>query len=146
VWSGNAAYSADRTRSMPPEVFAPLLEVPGVSWFAPQRDVTDEAARVLEHAGVTRVGDQLGDFAEIAAFVANLDLVVTVDTSFAHVAGALGRPLWLMLSHSPHWPWMLGRDETAWYPTARIFRQHSPGEWGPAVESAAAALRQFARG
>lgn len=142
VWSGNAAYSADRVRSMPPEAVQPLFAVPGITWYALQKDVSEAAAVVLSrHQNVVRFGAELGDFAEIAAFVANLDLVVTVDTSFAHVAGALGRPLWLMLSHSPHWPWMLEREDSAWYPSARLFRQAAPGAWGPAVQRAAAALR-----
>ena len=80
-----------------------------------------------------------------AAAILDLDLVITVDTSIAHLAGALGRPFWLLLSYSPDWRWMLGRDDSPWYPTARLFRQPAPGDWTPVVEVVADQLRAFMR-
>ncbi len=82
----------------------------------------------------------LTDFDETAAMIANLDLVVTVDTSMGHLAGALGKPVWILLSKASDWRWLIDREDTPWYPTARLFRQPQPGAWAPVIEAVAAAL------
>jgi ADP-heptose:LPS heptosyltransferase len=78
-------------------------------------------------------GDALTNFNETAALVHQLDLVVTVDTSVAHLAGAMGKPVWLLLQHNPDWRWLLDRDDSPWYPTVRLFRQPGPGEWDAVI-------------
>jgi ADP-heptose:LPS heptosyltransferase len=87
----------------------------------------------------------LTDFAETAAVLANLDLLITVDTSVAHLAGATGRPVWTMLAFNPDWRWMLGREDTPWYPTMRLFRQGSRGDWAGVARRVAEELRRFVR-
>jgi ADP-heptose:LPS heptosyltransferase len=82
----------------------------------------------------------LTDFDETAALIANLDLVITVDTSMGHLAGAIGKPVWILLSKASDWRWLIDREDTPWYPTARLFRQSQPGAWAPIVADVAAAL------
>jgi ADP-heptose:LPS heptosyltransferase len=94
--------------------------------------------------GVLNLGDELVDFAETAAAISELDLVVTVDTAVAHLAGSLGKPVWLLLMYAPDWRWMLAREDTPWYPTMRLFRQTRPGEWGDVVERVVEELRRTA--
>jgi ADP-heptose:LPS heptosyltransferase len=91
--------------------------------------------------GLDDLSPHLTDFAETAALVANLDLVITVDTAVAHLAGALGVPTWTMLPHAPDWRWLAGRDDTPWYSTMRLFRQTQPGDWIGLAGSVAAALQ-----
>jgi ADP-heptose:LPS heptosyltransferase len=87
--------------------------------------------------------DELRDFADTAGLIANLDLVVSVDTSVAHLAGALGKPFWLLSRFNSCWRWLLDREDSPWYPTARIFRQSSYGDWTPAIERIAVELRRL---
>ena len=87
--------------------------------------------------------EHLRDFADTAALMDNLDLVISVCTSTAHLAGALGKPVWLLNRFDTDWRWFLDRDDSPWYPTMRLFRQPRPGDWGPVVQSAADALRAF---
>ena len=150
VWAGARGYGNDRKRSIPPREVAPLLAVPGVRWYALQNDVDDEARAAFSEVGsmagrIEYVGERLPDFAEIAAFMENLDLVVTVDTSFGNLAGALGRPLWMLLARSPDWRWGLGCDTGPWYPSARLFRQDDDATWPPVIARIAAALAEKAR-
>ena len=141
VWAGARSYGNDRKRSIPSREVAPLLAVPGVRWYALQNGVDDEARTAFAAAGsIEYVGERLPDFAEIAAFMASLDLVVTVDTSFGNLAGALGRPLWMLLARSPDWRWGLGTDTGPWYPSARLFRQGDDAGWPPVIARVAAAL------
>jgi tetratricopeptide (TPR) repeat protein len=136
VWSGRPDHGNDRSRSIPLERLAPLLAAPGIEWVSLQREVrvSDEAA--LREAGILHLGDELADFEDTAALMTLLDLVVTVDTAAAHLAGALARPLWILLSFSPDWRWLLGRQDSPWYPTARLFRQPQPGDWDPVLRRA----------
>ena len=90
-------------------------------------------------------GDELADFRDTAALVALMDVVITVDTAVAHVAGAMGKPVWLLLPYSPDWRWLLGRDDSPWYPSARLFRQPAIGQWEPVLERVARELRGLAR-
>ncbi len=86
---------------------------------------------------------ELNDFADTAALLTNLDLVIACDTAVAHLAGAMGKPIWLMLPHVADWRWMVDRDDSPWYPTMRIFRQETPGDWAGLGEQIAAQLRKF---
>jgi hypothetical protein len=93
-------------------------------------------------AGLTDLSPRLADYAETAALMACLDLLITVDTSVAHVAGALGKPAWVMLPYAPDWRWILGRDDTPWYASLRLLRQVAPGEWDAVAASVAASLQR----
>ena len=89
---------------------------------------------------VVDLGPRLGDFSDTAALVAALNLIVSVDTAVAHLAGAMGKPVWILVPNPSDWRWMLGRDESPWYPTARLFRQKTPGQWASAIEELHEAL------
>jgi len=130
VWGGDPAHRNDRQRSLDTGALRALLATPGVAFVSLQKG---ERARVLDRLGpefgvIDRAAD-LGDFADTAAAMAQLDLVVTVDTSVAHLAGALGRPVCVMLPFAPDWRWLLDRRDSPWYPTATLFRQEAPGDW-----------------
>ncbi len=135
TWRGNPLHPRDRARSMTPAVFAGLLDVPGLAIVNLQKDARPEEIAALGPPGaVLDAGSDLGDFADTAALVANLDLVVAVDTSVCHLAGALGMPTWILLDSAPDWRWMLDRDDTPWYPTVRLFRQAKRGNWQGVVD------------
>jgi hypothetical protein len=89
--------------------------------------------------------EEINDFSDTAAFIQNLDLVISVDTSVAHLAGALGKPVWTLLPFVPDWRWMLNREDSPWYPTMRLFRQPAPGDWGSVIERLKDALDEFVR-
>src|SRR6202030_4014001 len=92
-----------------------------------------DAAVLREREDILHFGDALKDFSDTAALISNLDLVISVDTSVAHLAGALGKPVWVLLTHVPDWRWLLDRDDSPWYPTARLFRQSGTGEWDAVI-------------
>lgn len=146
AWSGNPQYANDTARSIAFAALRPLLGVAGATFVCFQRDVrvTDEAA--FAAAGVADFRGDLGDFAETAALISALDLVIAVDTSLAHLAGALGKPVWILLSAVADWRWFDGRADSPWYPTARLFRQKAVGNWGPVLDDVAAALRERVSG
>lgn len=135
VWSGNSEFSDNARRSCPPERLRPLTTLPGTAWYALQKGAAAEAEgrRVLGD-GVVDLAPTLNDFADTARAVMGLDLVVTVDTAVAHLAGALGKPAWLLLHHAPDWRWQDAGRTTDWYPTLRLFRQPSPGDWTSVVD------------
>jgi len=130
VWAGNPDNPDARHRSLPLETLRPLFDLDGIEWISLQ---VGPARRQILETGLL-VHDLAPDLSAAAAAMAELDLVITVDTALAHLAGALGRPFWLLLSHAPDWRWLLDRDESPWYPTARLFRQPAPGDWAPIVE------------
>jgi tetratricopeptide (TPR) repeat protein len=141
AWAGNSKHGNDRWRSVPPALLAPLLAVPGVRFFSLQH-----GARAAEiPPGVDDLSPLLLDFAETAALMSGLDLVITVDTAVAHLAGALGRPVWVLVPASSDWRWLAGRADSPWYPSMRLFRQQRFGEWAPVVAAAAGALAQAAQ-
>jgi tetratricopeptide (TPR) repeat protein len=143
AWSGNASHLNDRNRSMPFARLAPLLSSPA-RFISIQRELRaeDEAALAAEQR-VTHVGGELDDFDDTAAVVALCDLVIAVDTAVVHLAGAMGRAVWVMLPFAPDWRWTLDGDSTPWYPTARLFRQTSLGDWDGVIGNVSAALGQF---
>lgn len=135
VWRGNPGNSINHKKSIPLEALAPLLVTPGVSWSIIQADATPEDIATLSgHGAVHARGPALTDWAETAALVSALDLVISVDTGVAHLAGALGRRVWVPLSFIPDWRWLLDQPDSPWYPTARLYRQTAFGDW-PAVIS-----------
>ncbi len=134
-WSGNPGQTDDRNRSIPLERLTSLLEIPGVRWFSLQ---IGEAARQLEpfRGRVIDLAPETDDMADTAAQIERLDLVLTVDTSVAHLAGAMGKPVWILLPFVPDWRWGLHRADSPWYPSARLFRQPRAGDWAAAVAAA----------
>ncbi|MBB3266964.1 Flp pilus assembly protein TadD [Azospirillum sp. OGB3] len=140
VWSGNprrhdpTSHAMDRRRSVPFALMEPLLSVPGIEAVSLQVGEAAEQARAAVAAG--RLSDPMAgvtDFADTAAIAAHLDLVITVDTSVAHLAAAMGRPVWMLSRCDACWRWFRGRDDSPWYPTMRLYRQDSPGDWAPVM-------------
>jgi ADP-heptose:LPS heptosyltransferase len=133
VWFGNPKHPHDHRRSIPLDALQPVLELP-LDFHSLQQEVRaqDEAA-LAKHPQVRLHGPSLTDFAQTAALIANLDLVVTVDTSVAHLAGALGKPVWILVHAVPDYRWLLGRDDSPWYPSARLFRQVRRDAWTEAI-------------
>ncbi len=130
AWSGSASHANDRNRSITLERFAPLLVGGQGSVVSIQRELRDGDADALARLpNVMHVGDALGDFDDTAAVVALADLVISVDTSVVHLAGAMGRPVWALLPFQPDWRWLLDRADSPWYSTVRLFRQPKPGDW-----------------
>jgi tetratricopeptide (TPR) repeat protein len=141
AWSGSSAHPNDRNRSLSFAQLRPLISAPGASFVSVQRDLRPEDAQALSREpGILHLGPELNDFADTAAVLALCDLVVCVDTSIAHVAGALGRPAFLLLPFQPDWRWMLDRDTSPWYPSVRLFRQAAPRDWDGAIAHARDAL------
>ena len=146
-WQGNPDKPRDKLRSIPLTDFAPLIETPGTEWYGLQVGPGEEQVPGFRHIGkFTHLGGRLGassdHFVDAAAAMTELDLVITVDTAIAHLAGALARPVWILLPHNPDWRWLLERDDSPWYPTARLFRQADAGDWSVPLAAIAAALRQ----
>ncbi|MHB1310471.1 MAG: tetratricopeptide repeat protein [Gemmatimonadaceae bacterium] len=145
VWGGNPSQHRDRMRSVGLEPLAPILATPGVTFFSLQKGAAVEQLGRASHANVVNLDPLLGDFADTAAAVDALELVITVDTSVAHLAGALGKPVWVLLPRVACWRYLLDRDDSVWYPTMRIFRQAEPNAWAAPVDAVAAALAAAAR-
>jgi ADP-heptose:LPS heptosyltransferase len=115
------------------EVLEPLTRL-DVEIISLQKEIPDHDRRVLESMPrITSLGENLSDFADTAALIENLDMVIAVDSAVAHLAGALGKPVWIMLRHSGEWRWLLERSDSPWYPTVRLFRQNKPGDWAGVV-------------
>jgi tetratricopeptide (TPR) repeat protein len=140
VWAGSELHINDHNRSIALERFASVLSIPGVEFVNLQKEARAEQAAVLRAGNVLQIGDELRDFADTAAVVSLLDLIISVDTSVAHLAGALGRPVWVLLPFSPDFRWLLERDDSPWYPTARLFRQPRVGDWDSVLERVRRAL------
>jgi len=143
AWAGNPSHLNDRNRSVPFAKLAPLLSIPA-RFVSIQRDVRGEDAIALAgDSCVTNVGAELDSFADTAALIAQCDLVIAVDTAVAHLAGAMGRPLWMLLPFAPDWRWTLDGETSPWYPTARLFRQTSLGDWDGVIARVGDALKRF---
>jgi hypothetical protein len=144
VWTGNASHDNDRNRSIAFAKLAPLFSKITASFVSLQRDVrSEDAAPLAAENRVTHVGRELEDFSDTAAALALCDLIITVDTAVAHLAGAMGRPVWVLVPFAPDWRWMLQGETTPWYPTARLFRQTSLGEWDSVIARVVAEFGRF---
>ena len=135
AWAGAAHHGNDRRRSIPLAALASLFALPGIRWHSLQKG---RAAAQLEEVATARQVvplDPQSDFMDTAALVDALDAVVTVDTSIAHLAGALGKPVFVLLPFAPDWRWGIAGERTPWYPSVRLFRQPGIGDWGSAVAS-----------
>lgn len=146
VWAGNARHRGDRQRSLPAASVLPRLVMPGVQLYSLQKEPRLEDGEVLAALGreIIDLAPALGDFADTAAAVAALDLVIAVDTSVAHLAGALGRTVWMLTPYALDWRWLRDREDSPWYPTMRLFRQRSPREWDDPLMRLSAALAVLA--
>ncbi|OAN44022.1 hypothetical protein A6A04_09070 [Paramagnetospirillum marisnigri] len=138
VWAGSPTHKDDRNRSLPLAVLAPLLALDGVDWLSFQ--VGEAAAQAEDAPALRRLPHGLGDFADTAAALVHMDLVVAVDTAVLHLAGSLGLPAWGMLPFAPDWRWLQGRDDSPWYPSMRLFRQGPSRDWKEVVARLAETL------
>jgi ADP-heptose:LPS heptosyltransferase len=119
----------------------PLTEAGDAAFVSLQKPIPDvDRETMTAFTGMTDLSDDLTDFGETAALIENLDLVITVDTAMGHLAGAMAKPVWIMLPKASDWRWMLDREDSPWYPTARLFRQAKPGEWDPVLSRVSDAL------
>lgn len=139
VWSGNQSHANDANRSVSFAKLAPLLQA-DAGWISLQKEIREADRPAFEAAGIADFSDRIKDFADTAALISTLDLVITVDTSVAHLAGALGKPVWVMVTFSPDFRWLLNREDSPWYPSMRLFRQESPGDWDGVIARVKAAL------
>lgn len=144
VWAGNPDHLNDHIRSIPLAALTPLLQVPDCLFVSLQKGGAAEQLKGPQAppaaASLLPVGDELQDFSDTASLMMNLDLLITVDTSVLHLAGALGRPAWAMLQFDPDWRWLLNRDDTPWYSSVRLFRQEQFGDWNSVIARVADAL------
>jgi Flp pilus assembly protein TadD len=144
AWAGNPrpgemrSHFTDRRRSVAPALLTPLADAGGVTWVNLQRDAATQPFPMMDPMGAVT------DFADTAALVAQLDLVITVDTSVAHLAGAMGKPVWMLSRHDGCWRWLQDRDDSPWYPTMRIFRQTAPDGWPAVIARVSAELARAA--
>ncbi|MBY0114367.1 MAG: tetratricopeptide repeat protein [Phycisphaerales bacterium] len=147
AWAGSPGHSHDASRSMALSALMPLAAVSGVEWFSVQKGPGAEQLAGAATAGwrIMDLGASLNDMSETAAVLAQMDLVITVDTSVAHLAGAIGARTWTLLAHPPEWRWMLERRDTPWYPTMTLFRQREVDQWGPVVARVRHRLERLVR-
>ena len=141
AWAGHARHPNDRNRSIELRLLEPLLALDGISFISIQRDLRGDDREVLaRHGNITDIAEQLTDMADTAAVASLTDLTVSVDTSVVHIAGAIGREVWVLLPFSPDWRWTLTGKRSPWYPQMRLFRQSSPGDWRGVIEAVREAL------
>jgi tetratricopeptide (TPR) repeat protein len=142
VWAGNLKQVSEPRRGIGIEPCLPLFEIPNTSWFSLQ--VGPQACEISKApaGAITDLSGGLDDFADTAAAIANLDLVITSDTAVAHLAGAMNHPVWVMLRYCPDWRWLLGRPDTPWYPSMRLFRQSQRDDWNAVAAEVCAALNE----
>jgi len=141
VWAGRATHNNDANRSMRLAELRPLADMGGVALVSLQKGPGQaEIAAYFGRAPLLNVGAAVADFVDTMAIIDTLELVVTVDTAVAHLAGAMGKTVWIMLPYAPDWRWLLGRNDSPWYPTVRLFRQPRPGDWHSVARSVVDAL------
>ncbi len=145
VWAGNPAHANDRNRSIDAKLLEPLLALDGISFVGLQKDLrAGDTAWLAGHPQMRALGAELADMADVAAVLALTDLLISVDTAPVHVAGAIGRPVWVMLPFSPDWRWTQSGERSPWYPQARLFRQRAPGDWPAVIAEVRDVLLRFA--
>jgi hypothetical protein len=142
AWSGNEAHKNDNNRSI---LLADLRELPtDCQYISLQKEVRDSDRETLcSRPDILHFGNQLHDFSDTAALCELMDIVISVDTSVAHLAGALGKPVWILLPFNPDWRWLLDRADSPWYPSASLFRQEKIGQWESVIKRVALELRKI---
>jgi hypothetical protein len=146
VWAGRPEHGRDRQRSIPLAELETVLRVPGVRFVGLQKGpAASQVGSVPEHVAWENAGPECEDLDDAMAVIARLDLLVTVDTGLAHLAAAMGKPVWMLVANPPDFRWLIDGDDSPWYPTIRLFRQAAPGDWAPAVRAVADALAQWTR-
>lgn len=144
AWAGSPTHKDDALRSIPLAAFAPLARVKGVSFYSLQKGEAANQAKTPPPGLILHdYSEELKDFSHTAALVANLDLIISVDTAVIHLAGAMARPVWTLLHYVPDWRWMLYREDTPWYPTMRLFRQQVRGDWAEVIQRVATELERY---
>jgi hypothetical protein len=144
VWSGNPHHVHDRKRSIPLDAFVPLLDVEA-TFVSLQKDVrAGDEITLRRQRDILNFGSSLEDFADTARLISSLDLVISVDTSVVHLAGALAKPVWVLVPYLPDWRWLLNRDDNPWYPTMRLFRQTAARDWHEVIARVREAFRSAA--
>ena len=143
AWAGNSNFINDRERSIPLEHILPLSAVAGVKCISIQRDLRAGDQEILNaNPQILQLGKEITDFQDTAAIMMSLNLIISVDTAVVHLAGALARPVWVLLPFNPDWRWLLGRTDSPWYPTARLFRQTEDGDWATVIASVCEELKK----
>ena len=144
VWAGSPTYKHDRQRSCALQDFASVLQTPGIEFYSVQKgDRSQELTQLPPDVRIEDLAPLLHDFGETALLLDQLDLIITVDTAVAHLAGALGKAVWVLLSHLPDWRWAPERETTPWYPTMRLFRQAQAGDWSSVMQRVAERLAEW---
>jgi hypothetical protein len=145
VWSGNPEHTNDHNRSIGLAALVQHLPA-GFEYVSLQKDVRDSDKPVLEsNPHILHLGNDLGDFTDTAALCELMDVVISVDTSVAHVSGALGKPTWVLLPFNPDWRWLLDRDDSPWYRSVRLYRQPRVGDWGRVLDKVKADMALLRR-
>jgi tetratricopeptide (TPR) repeat protein len=145
-WAGNPKFRTDFNRSIGLRLLLPLLAQTGVQFFGLQKDLREGDREILrQKPQIAHLGEEIESFDDTAAIISLMDLVISSDTSIVHLAGALGKPIWILLQLVPDWRWLLDREDSPWYPTARLFRQNETREWNDVIARVHAALHDFVR-
>ena len=139
-WNGNPANPVERFRKIPPEDLTPLSDLAGINWYNLQKEEGANVSNDLSKK-FNLIDTGPSPLQETAALIMELDLVITTDTAVAHLAGALGKPVWILLHHAPDWRWLTSGETNLWYPTARLFRQSTPGDWQEVIENVTRELK-----
>ena len=144
VWAGRPLHADDRNRSCALKQFLPLSGIHGIQLIGLQKGQAEKQVNDLgTETGIVNLGEEFEDFTDTAGVIQNLDLVIAVDTAVAHLAGAMGKAVWVLLPFIPDWRWMMYRDDSPWYPTMRLFRQKTRGDWGSVFERVTKELRKL---
>jgi tetratricopeptide (TPR) repeat protein len=144
VWAGSPTHKRDRARSIALAKLKPLFDVPGVQWFSLQKGAAaEQLVEFPERVAIHDLAAGFKDYADTATAIAGLDLVITVDTSVAHLAGTMGKPVWILLHEQPDWRWLLKRRDSPWYTSARLFRQASGGDWSSVIAAVVRELQVY---
>ena len=140
AWAGRSTHKNDANRSLEVASLKPLFDLTDIAWVSLQIDDRHDEAVIRAKEDLYDIRDKIRDFTDTAAAIAAMDLVLTVDTAVAHLAGALGKPVWVLLPFAPDWRWLLDRDDSPWYPTMKLFRQETPGDWEGVINRVVEAL------
>jgi tetratricopeptide (TPR) repeat protein len=144
IWAGNPRHKNDHHRSCHLKQLAPLFEVSGIQWFSLQKgEAEKQLYEINSPVQIVACAKELNDFSDTAAAMLNMDLIISVDTSTAHLAGALGRNTWILLPFAPDWRWLMDRTDSVWYPNAKLFRQSKEGDWTSIIEIVKNELKQL---